>query len=279
MEEIRAFIDTHCGIEKTELLWRTINCIEDLGRATPSVAIGYLINDGANMESAMIQDQIHHIVEDSMDNIFKEMEFVIEGSLIDKVLILESIAMLENSSSSEAICSVIDNNDDPKEVWMALLTIVSLESEDRFFENLISVPERSLERLYKVHEGIVAKKELLSSPMVKVLSDAKRERLERYLTARPMSLLRTAINESYRVGVDKEVLLNRFSQELLALHPGAPKDAAYELIGLGLLMDLPEKGFITALRDIIREHYEDARFNATAIFELDRITMELKLYG
>lgn len=279
MEEIRQFIETHCGFEKTEILCRIISGVDELGKVTPSVAIGNIINDGANMDSMMIQDQIHEIAEDALDNLFKDMEFVVEGSLLDKLTILEGIAMLEKSIASQEIVDIIDGEDDPKEVWMQLLALMNNVDEDKYFANLISVPERSLETLYKIHEVIVAKQEMLSQPRVKELTSAQQERLTRFVTARPMSLLTTALNESYRVGTSKKEVLDRFNSELLQLAPNAPKDAAYELIGLGLLMDLPEKGFITALRDMVRDLYDDSRYNASAIFELDRITMELKLYG
>lgn len=195
------------------------------------------------------------------------------GTIAFKTSVLNGLKLLEDINEPDAVVAITEDSTDPVMALCELLQLATTVPWADYISHIVTVPQRQIERIHSLYAPRVENgNELLS--VFESNDKDKATRLMRYLDIYPKTMAVDAIMQMRPLGTPMFILLNDYKLRLGDLEPAAPAQAALEIMGLGLLGDIPLVKFTTRIKEIVEEVYTGIDFITQANLALDRLIME-----
>jgi hypothetical protein len=220
-------------------------------------------------------EYIEHCLGVEVDSTLCQLGIGCGGTLMFRISVLEGLKLLEDINEPEAVVAITEESTDPVMALCELLQLATTTPWSEYISHIVTVPQRQIERLHSLYAPLVEDAE---SGLISVFESNDKEkaiRLSRFIDIHNKTLVIESLGNMRPLGTPMYILLNDHKMALGDLEPNAPDQAALEIMGLGLLADIPFGKFTTRIKEVVEEVYTSIDFITRANVELDRLIAEV----
>lgn len=218
-------------------------------------------------------DFIENRLDEALTIVLNEHGMLVGGTIALKTSMLEGLMILQDVDDYDSVISISSESVDPIQTMAELLGFATVKPWAEYIDHLIRVPQRLIDKIVSLYSSRVnnAGEDLT---LFESNDKDKALRLRQFTDKYPQTLVVTSLLNMRPLGTPMNILLNDFKLPLGALEPMAPDQAALELMGLGLLGDIPFNDFPNKLKRFVDTVYINIDFITKVDVRLDQLIAE-----
>lgn len=219
-------------------------------------------------------EYIEHCLGVEIDATLCQLGIGCGGTTMFKVSVLEGLKILEDINEPDAVLAITEGATDPVMALCELLQLATTIPWADYISHIVTVPQRQIERIHSLYAAMVEDSDGEVLSVFESNDKEKAIRLSRFMDIHNKTFVVEALMNMRPLGTPMYILLNDYKHALGDLEPNAPQQAALEIMGLGLLADIPFTKFPTRIKEVVEEIYTSIDFITRANVELDRLIAE-----
>lgn len=220
-------------------------------------------------------DVIEHRLADALAQVLMEHSIVAGGSIALRTAMLEGLYLLQDVNDYETVISIIESCNEPVQTLSELLEFATLKPWADYISHITVVSPRLIRKIESLYRPRVDQD---GDSLTLFESDDKDKalRVAKFVGKYPQSFASIALANSRPLGTPFNILIQDHKVALGQYEPMAPDQAALELMGLGLLGDIPFKDFSQKLKQHVDVVYVNLDFITKVDVRLDQLIAEVQ---